>query len=70
MFTLGNPLLDISADVNDDFLKKYDLESNTAILAEEKHLLLYVLMREFEEKLTIFFNIRLIFNTLINQWNT
>lgn len=41
LFTLGNPLLDISADVNDLFLKKYDLESNTAILAEEKHLLLY-----------------------------
>lgn len=34
---MGNPLLDISATVDQDFLKKYDLKANDAILAEEKH---------------------------------
>ncbi|KAJ6217446.1 hypothetical protein RDWZM_008603 [Blomia tropicalis] len=34
---LGNPLLDVSANVTEDFLKKYDLKPNNAILAEEKH---------------------------------
>jgi len=29
--------LDVSAIVNEDFLKKYDLEPNNAILADEKH---------------------------------
>ncbi|XP_076381432.1 uncharacterized protein LOC117226012 isoform X3 [Megalopta genalis] len=38
---LGNPLLDISATVDNDFLKKYDLKSNNAILAEEKHKPMY-----------------------------
>ena len=38
---IGNPLLDISASVDDDFLKKYDLKANDAILAEEKHKPLY-----------------------------
>jgi len=38
---IGNPLLDISATVDKEFLKKYDLKSNNAILAEEKHKALY-----------------------------
>lgn len=38
---MGNPLLDISATVGEDVLTKYDLESNSAILAEEKHIPLY-----------------------------
>ncbi|KAL6133411.1 hypothetical protein ACLB2K_065646 [Fragaria x ananassa] len=38
---MGNPLLDISAVVDDDFLKKYDLQLNNAILAEDKHLPMY-----------------------------
>ncbi|XP_024936456.1 adenosine kinase 2 isoform X3 [Cephus cinctus] len=38
---MGNPLLDISATVDEDFLKKYDLKPNNAILAEEKHKPLY-----------------------------
>lgn len=33
----GNPLLDISSNVGEDLLKKYDMEPNNAILAEEKH---------------------------------
>lgn len=33
----GNPLLDISATVDDAFLAKYGLEPDNAILAEEKH---------------------------------
>lgn len=38
---MGNPLLDISATVDSNFLKKYDLNSNNAILAEEKHKPMY-----------------------------
>ncbi|KAL6141955.1 hypothetical protein ACLB2K_060240 [Fragaria x ananassa] len=38
---MGNPLLDISAVVDHDFLKKYDLQLNNAILAEDKHLPMY-----------------------------
>lgn len=37
----GNPLLDISATVDDNFLQKYDLKPNDAILAAEKHMPLY-----------------------------
>ncbi|KAJ5080209.1 hypothetical protein M0811_03693 [Anaeramoeba ignava] len=38
---LGNPLLDISADVEEDIFQKYDLKPANAILAEEKHIPLY-----------------------------
>jgi adenosine kinase len=41
LFVLGNPLLDISAEVDEDFLKKYELEANNAILADEKHRAMY-----------------------------
>ncbi|KAE9041895.1 Adenosine kinase 2 [Phytophthora rubi] len=34
---LGNPLLDISADVTAEFLAKYDLKPANAILADESH---------------------------------
>ncbi|KAK9168759.1 hypothetical protein Syun_000899 [Stephania yunnanensis] len=38
---MGNPLLDISAVVDDKFLTKYGIELNNAILAEEKHVPMY-----------------------------
>lgn len=38
---MGNPLLDISAVVDQDFLNKYDIKPNNAILAEDKHLSMY-----------------------------
>ena len=38
---MGNPLLDISANVPQSVLDKYDLKLDTAILAEEKHMPLY-----------------------------
>lgn len=38
---MGNPLLDISANVDDDFLNKYGVTMNNAILAEEKHIPIY-----------------------------
>lgn len=41
IFGVGNPLLDICATVNDEFLQKYDLPPNAAILAGPKHDLLY-----------------------------
>jgi hypothetical protein len=34
---MGNPLLDISAVVKGDFLTKYGLKSNDAILAADQH---------------------------------
>ncbi|RXG53599.1 hypothetical protein Avbf_11442, partial [Armadillidium vulgare] len=44
---MGNPLLDISVNADEVLLKKFDLEPNNAILAEEKHMPLY---NEIEEK--------------------
>uniref|UniRef100_A0A131XX10 Adenosine kinase n=1 Tax=Ixodes ricinus TaxID=34613 RepID=A0A131XX10_IXORI len=41
LFGMGNPLLDISATVENDFLTKYSLKPNDAILADEKHAALY-----------------------------
>lgn len=38
---MGNPLLDISATVDEELLGKYGLEANNAILAEEKHIPIY-----------------------------
>ncbi|PKI68127.1 hypothetical protein CRG98_011426 [Punica granatum] len=38
---MGNPLLDISAVVDEDFLQRYDIKLNNAILAEDKHLPMY-----------------------------
>jgi adenosine kinase len=38
---MGNPLLDISANVSPDMLKKYNVQLDTAILAEEQHLPIY-----------------------------
>ncbi|KAK7812523.1 adenosine kinase 2 [Quercus suber] len=38
---MGNPLLDISAAVDEQYLQKYDLKSNDAIVAEEKHVPMY-----------------------------
>lgn len=37
----GNPLLDISVNGTEEFLKKYDLKPDNAILADEKHKHLY-----------------------------
>jgi adenosine kinase len=41
IFAMCNPLLDIVADVEQDFLEKYKLKSNDAILASKEHLPLY-----------------------------
>jgi adenosine kinase len=46
IFALGNPLLDISGEVTPEFLSKYNLKPNDAILAEEKHEPLYQEMIE------------------------
>uniref|UniRef100_A0A8C7APP9 Adenosine kinase n=1 Tax=Neovison vison TaxID=452646 RepID=A0A8C7APP9_NEOVI len=37
LFGMGNPLLDITAVVDKDFLDKYSLKPNDQILAEDKH---------------------------------
>jgi len=41
VFSVGNPLLDISATVPKEFFDKYELKTANAILAEEKHLPIY-----------------------------
>lgn len=41
LFALGNPLLDISAEVTKDFLDKYGLKANNAILAGDEHQPMY-----------------------------
>ena len=41
LFGMGNPLLDISADVPNNYIEKYGLKPNDAILAEPKHLPIY-----------------------------
>lgn len=41
IFGACNPLLDISARVDSEMLKKYDLKPNSAILGEAKHLEIY-----------------------------
>ncbi|KAL4459058.1 hypothetical protein ABPG75_013923 [Micractinium tetrahymenae] len=46
----GNPLLDLSAVVDEALLKKYGLELGNQILAEEKHLPLY---KELEERFQV-----------------
>lgn len=38
---MGNPLLDISAEVGQDVLDKYDVKLDSAILAEDKHQPIY-----------------------------
>uniref|UniRef100_A0A0P4W5R7 adenosine kinase n=2 Tax=Scylla olivacea TaxID=85551 RepID=A0A0P4W5R7_SCYOL len=37
LFGVGNPLLDIAVNTDSEYLKKYELEPNNAILAEKKH---------------------------------
>ncbi|KAM7171433.1 adenosine kinase isoform 4-T4 [Macrochelys suwanniensis] len=41
LFGMGNPLLDICAVVDKDFLDKYGLKANDQILAEDKHKVLF-----------------------------
>ncbi|KAF3992427.1 hypothetical protein FT663_00707 [Candidozyma haemuli var. vulneris] len=38
---LGNPLLDLQVDVDAEYLAKYDLKADDAILADEKHMPIY-----------------------------
>lgn len=38
---MGNPLMDMSNKVDESMLKEYDVKSNDAILAEEKHMSIY-----------------------------
>lgn len=41
LLAYGNPLLDISVQGNEDYLNKYDLKADNAILAEERHKPMY-----------------------------
>jgi len=41
LYGMGNPLLDMTAVVDEAYLKKYDLLPNNAILAEDKHRPIY-----------------------------
>ncbi|CAG8444931.1 8382_t:CDS:2 [Ambispora gerdemannii] len=42
LFVMGNPLLDIQVKADENLLEKYGLKPNDSILAEEKHMPLYV----------------------------
>eukprot|EP01006_Ploeotia_vitrea_P051288 TRINITY_DN67546_c7_g4_i1.p1 TRINITY_DN67546_c7_g4~~TRINITY_DN67546_c7_g4_i1.p1 ORF type:complete len:345 (+),score=83.03 TRINITY_DN67546_c7_g4_i1:40-1074(+) len=48
IYGMGNPLLDISCDTSEDFLKKYGLQPSNAILAEEQHQPIYKELSEME----------------------
>jgi len=41
LYGMGNPLLDMTAVVDEAYLQKYDLQPNNAILAEDKHRPIY-----------------------------
>jgi adenosine kinase len=43
LFCMGNPLLDMQVTNGEQLLKKYGLKSNDAILAEEKHMPMWVI---------------------------
>jgi len=45
---MGNPLLDISNDVDKSYLEKYDVKLDSAILAEEKHVPIYDELRKMD----------------------
>lgn len=55
---LGNPLLDVAAAVTHDYLAKWNLKPNDAILADEKH-------KELPEELKKLFNVKFIGNLSI-----
>lgn len=38
---MGNPLLDISSEVSEETLLKYEMKTNSAILMEEKQMPLF-----------------------------
>jgi adenosine kinase len=38
---IGNPLLDMSATVDSELLRKYDVTPDSAVLAEERHLTIF-----------------------------
>ncbi|XP_033127320.1 adenosine kinase-like isoform X2 [Anneissia japonica] len=49
LFGLGNPLLDISTPVTQEFLDKYELKADNAILAEDIHKPMYIeLVKKFK----------------------
>lgn len=49
LLVLGNPLLDLQAEVSQEYLKKYGLNSNDAILAATKHMSIYEELLKFNE---------------------
>ncbi|KAK9376782.1 Ribokinase-like protein [Lipomyces chichibuensis] len=50
LLCLGNPLLDIQAVCPTEFLEKYDLKANDAILADEKHMPIYEEILKYDAK--------------------
>ncbi len=53
LFGIENPLLDISAVVNEELLAKYSLKANDAILAEDQHKPLF---KELIDKFAVEYN--------------
>ncbi|KAK9464870.1 Ribokinase-like protein [Lipomyces arxii] len=50
LLCLGNPLLDIQANCPVEFLEKYDLKANDAILAEKKHMPIFDEILKYDAK--------------------
>ncbi len=44
LFCIGNPLLDMQVTNGEALLEKYGLKANDAILAEDKHVPMYVVL--------------------------
>ena len=38
---VGGPILDVIATVDDEFIRKYDVQMDTSSLAEERHIHLF-----------------------------
>lgn len=50
---LGNPLLDLQANVTPEYLQKYDLKADDAILVEEKHMPIFDEVLKFDTLHTV-----------------
>lgn len=50
LLALGNPLLDLQVDVTEEYLNKYDLKANDAILIEDKHKPIYEEVMQMDNK--------------------
>lgn len=71
LFCMGNPLLDIQVTNGEQLLKKYNLNPNDAILAEEKHLPMLDILSPILRTLLTFFSKTVMTRSSRNtRWST